>query len=166
MNSQIKLILITILMTGAPSLAVPSSAKSVKPKDLATDSAHCKISYNDLKLERGLKRKCKSEKVETDYFSLDDTSAPLVQNQTFKIGARSYLATRWQTGSSQEIVIFDLGKEKGDPAFRVVSEGPSSYSYDSKTKRIKISTVTREEAAAASPAESKVYYWPATESAE
>ncbi len=164
MKTKLNLFL-PILVSGSVLFVVSHASAAAAPKKekssaIATDTANCKIIYDNSKAERSLMRKCQNSKAETKYFALDDTSAPLLQNETYKIENRSYLATRWATGHGEEVVIFDLSKDNGEPAYRVVSDGPSTVSFDTKAKRVKIIALTAAAPESTAQPVSKTILWP------
>ena len=151
----------TLTLTSVAALAAPVQSKTkTKQTALATDSEHCQIYYFDESGARSLKRKCPKQKSATSYFAMDDTSAPLLEGRAFKVGSDTYLATRWGTGKSEEVILFDLAAPSAKIADRVISDGPSSVTLDKTKKKIKLEMTEQIQKDDTVTASTKTLYWP------
>lgn len=150
--SLITLIAFTFL-SQANAETFPNSRRTLAPA-----AGGCKIDYVDSKGFRSLKKICGTK--ESDYFKLNDQTAPLLEGKEFKIRKKSYLGTRWATGHGEEVVVFDLAAKSAHVTSHVISDGPSSMTLDSAKSKIKIGLIERKGVGAEATGTQKFVYVP------
>lgn len=151
----------TLATTALVSLVIPISAfaaASPKLKSIATLKANCSIDYDGAITGRSLIKNCHGSK--SPFFSLEDNSAPLIESKVVTINNHDYLVTRWSTGKSESLFVFDLKSDKALVVDKLVSDGPITLSVDKAKQKITMSYVEKAGEGATATARTLTHVWP------